>query len=209
MASGVVGNNTRRRLAVDEFRGFVIADDFAPLVFINAADSMRAQLFTLVHEMAHLLRGQSAVSEAEPGSRATESDEYWCNQVAGDLLVPTGALAEEIKAHGASADLAARLRARFPVSAAVAFIRAHSAGLIPRSRVDAEIKASGVPSVPRLRAAGGNFYNTQGRRVGAKFATAVVRSTQEGRTPILEALELLGLRNAKSFDRLAGHLGLE
>jgi len=39
MRSGIVGGNTRRKLSVDEFRGFVISDDLAPLVFINGRDS--------------------------------------------------------------------------------------------------------------------------------------------------------------------------
>ncbi len=39
MVSSVVGNNNYRRLDADEFRGFALADDLAPLVFINGADS--------------------------------------------------------------------------------------------------------------------------------------------------------------------------
>jgi transcriptional regulator with XRE-family HTH domain len=49
MQRGIVGNNTKRRLDVKEFRGFVIADKFAPLVFINARDAKAAKNFTIVH----------------------------------------------------------------------------------------------------------------------------------------------------------------
>ncbi|HEY0794298.1 MAG TPA: XRE family transcriptional regulator [Acidisarcina sp.] len=54
LRSGVVGRGNPSRLSVSEFRGFALADPYAPLVFINSRDAPAAQVFTLVHELAHI-----------------------------------------------------------------------------------------------------------------------------------------------------------
>jgi len=78
------------------FRGFAIADEIAPFVVINDQDARAARTFTLIHELAHIWIGQSGVSggadivaEATPVGRT----EQFCNDVAGEVLLPAAALA--------------------------------------------------------------------------------------------------------------------
>jgi len=88
VVNGVVGNNTHRKLDPDEFRGFILVDEFAPMVFVNGADGKAAQMFTLAHELAHVFFGSSAAFDLREMSPANDPMEQACNRVAAEFLVP-------------------------------------------------------------------------------------------------------------------------
>lgn len=58
VATSIVDNNTHRLLDPDEFRGFALVDDIAPLVFVNTQQTLIGQIFTLAHEYAQVWRGE-------------------------------------------------------------------------------------------------------------------------------------------------------
>jgi len=81
------------------FRGFAIADRFAPFVVINAKDARPARAFTLVHELAHIWLGQTGVSGPITTASPTTDKarvERFCNDVAGELLLPLGAFRQGV-----------------------------------------------------------------------------------------------------------------
>jgi Zn-dependent peptidase ImmA (M78 family) len=69
---------------VDTFRGFALADTFAPFVVINNNDSRAAWSYTLLHELTHLWLGQTGVS-AIHGNNPVEQ---FCNDTASAILLP-------------------------------------------------------------------------------------------------------------------------
>lgn len=70
-------------IEVGIFRGFAIADRLAPFIVINDQDAKSAWAFTLLHELAHLLIGETGVSGGTPAAGV----EQLCNDAAAAVLV--------------------------------------------------------------------------------------------------------------------------
>lgn len=208
MVNGVVANNNYRKLDPDEFRGFALTDELAPLVFINGSDTKAAQMFTLAHELAHIWLGQSALSDVGPVTVPTNKVEVWCNQVAAELLVPLAVLREEYRK---GEDLRAaldRFARRFKVSTLVILRRIFDAGEISRVQLNAAYQQELARLRAITRSSGGDFYLTQSARVGKRFARALVASTLEGQTLHRDAFRLLGFSKLATFRELGHNLGL-
>lgn len=84
--------HSRLKLDSNEIQGFAIADNCAPFIFINSEDWNAPQLFTLVHELAHLWIAETGISnDIEPSIKnAGDSNpiELFCNEVAANALIP-------------------------------------------------------------------------------------------------------------------------
>jgi Zn-dependent peptidase ImmA (M78 family) len=209
MVSGIVGSNTRRKLDPDEFRGFALSDDLAPVVFINGADSKAAQMFTLAHELAHIWLGQSALSDVEPVSTTSDAIEDWCNRVAAELLVPLAVLQQQYRPVADLQDETARLARWFKVSTLVVLRRIHDAGGLTKRQLWNAYRSELERLDGRSKSSGGNFYLSQGARVSKRFARAIIVSTWEGRSSFTEAFRLLGVKKMASFRGLSASLGMD
>lgn len=215
MINGVVGNNTHRALNPREFRGFAIADPFAPLVFINGADTKAGQIFTLAHELAHIWIGKDGVSNSGADDLPEElapdlKVERFCNAVAAEVLVPMAQLKNMVLP--GDFDLAKSLIARtFRVSTLVALRRMKDLGNLSyddfQEAYAAELDFLKA-KVKQKKAGGGDFYNTMGARVDPHFASAVISAALEGQTLMGDAFELLSIKNSATFRKEARHLGV-
>jgi len=206
MVSGVVGSNNHRRLDPEEFRGFALADDLAPLVFLNGADTKAAQMFTLAHELAHVWLGESALTDVAPASAPTQRIESWCNRMAAELLVPLAVLREELPRGDALAEVP-RLARRFKVSTLVVLRRLLDARRLSREAFEAAYGAELERLRARPKTSGGDFYLTQATRLSRRFARALIGSTLEGQTLYRDAFRMLGIAKEQTFRELGASLG--
>jgi Zn-dependent peptidase ImmA (M78 family)/transcriptional regulator with XRE-family HTH domain len=208
MVNGVVGNNSYRRLDPQEFRCFALADARAPLVFINGADAKAAQMFTLAHALAHVWLGQSALSDVTPITASEHDVEGWCSAVAAEVLVPLDALRAEYRRGEELRNALTRHARRFKVSTPVVLRRIHDLGGLAHNEVRHAYERELERLRPRRKSSGGDFYRTQGVRLGRRFASALVLSTLEGDTEHGDAFRLLGFSKLATVRALGHRLGV-
>jgi len=208
VVNGIIGNNTHRKLDPNEFRGFVLVDGFAPLVFVNGADGKAAQMFTLAHELAHVFYGSSAAFDLREMQPADDPMEQTCNRVAAEFLVPQRELRQIWPSVREDSEPFQTIARRFKVSALVAARRALDTNLINRKAFLNFYRAyqSDERRAAGDRSPGGDFYANQNLRVGQRFASAVIRAVKEGKLLYSEAYRLTGLYG-KTFDHYAASLG--
>ncbi len=209
MMSGIVGNNSRRKLNVDEFRAFTLVNPFTPLIFINSCDSDTGKLFSIVHELTHVWIGENSLYNAKNNDYFIDhGTERFCNAVAAELLVPTELFEEKWKNSGSTtAEKIEKTAKIFRCSRLVVARKAFDCGKISKVVYDQTIKELTIKykewqeRQKRNKDSGGDYYRNLASKIDRNFVTALARSIYEGRTQYTEAYRLTNT-NRKTFERL-------
>ena len=89
------GINSRVPVELDEMRGVAIWQETLPIILINGRDHPNARIFTLMHELGHLILRQKSIINSSQYNETAKKEEVFCNELAGELLVPTNSLLSE------------------------------------------------------------------------------------------------------------------
>lgn len=190
--NGFVGNNNYRKIPVDECRGFVLVDKIAPFMFINSSDSKAAQIFTVLHELAHIWTGNSAGFDFRNLQPANDPIEMLCDKVAAEFLVPT----IELNKYWNNTPNIKSASIYFKVSQIVIARRALDTGKITKKEFfdfyDAYIsKEKDAKSNQSYRS---DFYSLKKKRLGLRFAMHIHNAVKTRQLLYRDAYELTGLK---------------
>ena len=185
------------------FRGFSIADEVAPLIVINDRDAESAWSFTLMHEMVHVLLGHTGIS----GDYAENEVERFCNDVAGEFLLPARELRRLVlDSRHDIRHISERISAfarEFKVSKAMVAYKAYRSNLISQdtyNQLNAIYRQAWQRERERSRAqareqdGGPNYYRVRRHRLGSRIVGLVKRMMAADALSTSKAAQILGVK---------------
>ena len=215
--------HSRLKLDSEELQGFAIADPLAPFVFVNSEDWNAPQLFTLVHELAHIWIAETGISnEVEPDLKGKDKFhpvELFCNEVAANALMPKEIVLNfEAKSFASSKDVF-KIAKQLGVSSFALLVRALNLNIIQISeyrklkvqadsdfaeylRKEAEKKAK---QKEKEKSGGPNYFLLQLNRNSRLFTQTVLDAFRGGYIEPTLASNLLNVQVNK-FQKLESQL---
>jgi Zn-dependent peptidase ImmA (M78 family)/transcriptional regulator with XRE-family HTH domain len=167
---------------VTEARAFSIHQAEFPVVAVNAGDAVAGRVFSLAHELTHLMLGGSATCDLHEAGVGTSTDriEAFCNAVAGELLVPASSLGAQPEIRRSAGPRAWDnrtinvLATRFKVSPEVIARRLLTLGLVSESFYRKKREEFAVASEQERKSGGGDYYRNLKTKLGVPLIRAVL-----------------------------------
>lgn len=168
---------------LEEMRALCIFHEKIPIILLNGKDSVNGRIFSLFHELTHLLLGESAIC----GDDENTKEEIFCNAVAGEFLVPEHDL--NISINGVT-DLLSynslkKLYNSYGVSEHVILRRLLDANKISRRDYISYIN-SYEESFSKSSGSGGNYLNNMIKYNGKAYYSVILDAYEVG---IINSLE--------------------
>jgi len=188
---------------MNELRGFSLFDTACPVVVVNESDDVRARIFTMLHEYAHMLLQKPGMCIPQVAAKAHNGKvEAFCNRLAANVLVPeTEVNSWRLADEGSPNRLDSQLRSlavRYRVSKYVVLFRLNSVGRVSRRVSDAierRWKEEGKRPPPKKRMSGGaSAVQICRRQRGAFFMSLVLEATKRDLITTHDAITYLGIK---------------
>lgn len=154
--------------------GFCLYDDEFPVIYINNSSAKSRQIFTLFHELGHLLFHTSGIDMLDDHfidhlGDAEQKIEIICNGLAGRVLVPDEVLDKMLEDAKIGRPLATQFANYFSVSREVIYRKFLDRGLIDAGEYGAAAKEWAAQMGRKDNESSGNYYNSQRAYLGQRY----------------------------------------
>lgn len=193
--------------------GFCLLHNEFPVIFVNNSNAFSRQIFTLIHELGHILFELYGVTDVDEKylefmSSKEKLLEVKCNQYASEVLVPEDSFQNEIPIFRAKGpDVIPRLAAKYSVSKEVILRRFLDHGLVTEDYYKAKAEEWNQEYLRnKSEALGGNYYLTKLSYLGLGFAQVGFGNYHSGRLTKMQLANHLNV-NSRNLDKLERYVG--
>jgi len=188
------------RIALEDMRGCALPDPYAPVAILNPRDAPTGRIFTLMHEVAHILLGKAAITGAGKynfSHTPTVKTERFCNQFAAEVLVPRSDFVSRMPQNWRNNDDAviAKAATAYRVSRAVIGLRLVELGFASESYLHSKWPAlQAKPAKKRSSGGGLPQHELAISRTGEAFVRLALSAYHGGEIHGGELSSLLGMK---------------
>jgi len=207
----LAGGHWSTAIDVRIFRGFAIADKLAPFVVVNDQDAKAAWAFTLLHEVAHLLLGETGISGGIPSGRL----ERLCNDAAAAVLIDQSEitdLSQQINGDASDVTVIESFANYARISRSMVAYQLFRSGTIPKARWE-ELREvfrrhwleqkERERERNRAKEGGPNWYVVRRHRLGSAILAVARQGMADGSLTPTRAARMLGVKPMNIYSLLA------
>jgi Zn-dependent peptidase ImmA (M78 family) len=180
------------------YSGFCIYDNQFPIIFVNNTNAQSRQIFTLFHELTHLLFRTSGIDKVNDNYISTLSPdskqiEIFCNEFAANFLVPETDFSKSIKDLDINDENIRTLAMKYNVSREVILRKFLDRDSITPALY--EQKTIEWANQARKRSGdGGDYYFTQIAYLGKQYITLALKQFHQNRIDATKLSEYLNIK---------------
>jgi len=185
----------------EDISGFCLFDENFPVIYINNSTSKSRQIFTLFHELAHLLLGTNGITKEDDSfinvlTGRSKDIEVFCNRFAAEYLVPSSDFEIRLNLNESIDRLVDRLADRYKVSHEVILRKLLDRKIIDRDYYLSRVKERNADYKKNLegRTSGGNYYATVATYFGDKFLHIAFSKYYQGKCTIEQLSDYMNMK---------------
>lgn len=183
---------------VESFSGFCLYDEDFPIIYVNNSTAKNRQIFTLFHELAHLLFRTGGIdTPSDDYLEYLEGDnrriEILCNRFAGEFLVPKHDFDNKILGKAITDESIQELASIYHVSREVILRKLLDRDLVNQRFYESQVQEWNE-AAQRRSGKGGNYYSTKGVYLGEKYVETVFTRYYQKNITLRQVAEYLDVK---------------
>lgn len=196
-------------MPVEDARGFTLSDDSPAIIVVNSKDSIEARLFSLMHEFAHILLGETVIDFPELSITIRNNIEKWCNEFSSSFLLPAEIekrLFEEKRVHLTETETLNALSRKYKVSKAMLLLNMYKLNYITKSEFETVLERYHPKEIKtKIEKKGGKVGIASDKKclsqMGNKFISLVANNFDKKLITYTDALSYLSIKS-KNFEKV-------